>query len=144
MRILKQWLNHPQLRQIQKTRKACERMTQTLEKVLESRFRGLCQVTGFDEGNGVLSVAAVDASIATQLRFQASMLTPILRKRLRLPSLNSIRVHVQLASTGAPQKPKRHAIKPSRQGSAHLAQAAEGCEHEGLKAALKRLAKHQQ
>lgn len=142
MRILKQWLNHPQLRRIQQTRKACARMTQTLETVLESRFQGLCQVTSFDESTGVLTIAAVDASMATQLRFQASMLAPILRKRLHLPSLKSIRVHVQMPTTGGPQKPKRRAVKPSCQGSAHLEQAAEHCQHEALKAALKRLAKH--
>lgn len=118
-----------------------QRMDRSLQSVLESRFHGQCRVSRHD--GKTLWCLARNASVATQLRFQAPMLVPILRKRLQLPDLETMIIHVE--QNHVPQKKtSRQANRPSAQGAACLNAMADALSNDALKKAFKRLAERQE
>lgn len=140
MRTMAQWLKHPSMQNFIRNKQKLARLNQCFEHILESRFHGLCEVIGQDEHT--LWCQASDAAMATQLRFQAPMLLPLLRKRLNLPQLSHMVVRVKTRHA-PPPAPTRLANRPNADAAHCLQDLASHTQHPALKASLLRLAKQQ-
>ena len=140
MKIMNQWLQQRSLRELLQAKQHGQRMNRALQQVLESRLHGCCRVLSYDPQKNCLKIEADNASIATQLRFQAPQLMVPLRKRLRQPGLASIQVQVRAQQPAAPQAAPPAANRPNQAGAAQLRSVASHCQHPRLSAALKRLA----
>lgn len=138
MRTMAQWLKRPSMQDFARSQYRLTRLNQSFNSILESRFHGHCQVMAHDQHT--LWCQASDAAMATQLRFQAPILLPLLRKRMALPQLQQLVVRVQ-ASHAPPSPPARQAKRPSINAAHCLREVANHCQHPALKKSLLSLAK---
>lgn len=138
MRSIQQWLQTPSTRAFSQTRKQLAHYNSVLNAALETRLQGLCHVSRCD--GTTLWCLADNAAIATQMRFQAPYLVPLLQKRLRLPQLQKLVCHVASHQPPLQATKQRHPQRPSHTAADCLKSVAQHCKHPTLRKALEKIA----